>query len=258
VSRIVDTIYARESDWILQNLLIITYDRIDANSQSYVGIKYEPFSKEIALLLNDDAVRAGLLYSFEGGRENRLISGLNGLLEGFPLWPYVLNIVNDGLNQSYYDPSALLYWLALDAYRNTESSAPLVSLAQPASQKSIDAYKRILHKIEYAYSTFLRLLNTYYAGNSNSEKQNRLQDVDIMIQTLISAVRSQNSLDFARALLWYLDIILKNKGKDTDVSKAVNDLTSFCVSNIVQNKHDFMPYAMSLVLALASIARQVQ
>jgi CRISPR-associated protein Cst1 len=230
-NEIIDALYEEKSEWVLRNLLVITYSSISPK-QEIENVKYLPFDKNIATLLKEQKIRKYVLANIEISRNNekQQIYGIDGLIYKKPLTPFLVEYIKTQIEENKEIPKNIqtqfLHWSIIDLlnyklYRNDKISI-------------IQRYRDMLQELKYIHSIFMDQLKI---------DKDKAKDY---VHLFIKEIRNLDRFNFTNHLLKLIweKYTEKSIMKNEDFQRLINYLFKILSYDI------FIPYAIPILLGL--------
>jgi len=234
--QVIDSLVEYKSSWSLENMYIISYKRLDNQSQE--NIEYIGIPKLQASILLDDTIRYNLNNRIQfrsKNFENNFCWLLEEFIKGKPLYPIILNHINLVLNEETslkINPST--YSLIVDAKilelrsKNKGKS--------PFSNDFFDVYKSLAGEIkkDLMYTSFSASLVKKFSKDDDTKRR--------IARELFGALKEKNKNIF-------LNILLKNMNEDKKLCSN-NNLNNFIFEKIIKNDTSYEMYGLLLIMNL--------
>ncbi|MBP8992039.1 MAG: hypothetical protein KBG82_08690 [Spirochaetes bacterium] len=239
--QIIDTLVERKSSWSLENMYIISYQKLDNKTQE--GVEYIGIPKLQASILLDDTIRKELNSWIQfrsqkfGGKSHCWL--LEEFIKGKPLYPIILNHINLVLNQGenvFFNRTSSRYSLIVEAkileFKAKHSTNNLFS------SEYFDNYKALVGEIKNEAKSSL-----FYAGfiNQISADENIRRN---MGTELLETLKAKNKITF-------LNILLKNINESSNIG-AIESFMDWIFNKIIVNNVSWEMYALLLIVNLTS------
>jgi hypothetical protein len=234
--QVIDSLVEYKSSWSLENMYIISYKRLDNQSQE--NIEYIGIPKLQASILLDDTIRYNLNNRIQfrsKNFENNFCWLLEEFIKGKPLYPIILNHINLVLNEETslkINPST--YSLIVDAKilelrsKNKGKS--------PFSNDFFDVYKSLAGEIkkDLMYTSFSASLVKKISKDDDTKRR--------IARELFGALKEKNKNIF-------LNILLKNMNENKKLCSN-NNLNNFIFEKIIKNDTSYEMYGLLLIMNL--------
>ncbi|MBC7101165.1 hypothetical protein [Methanothermobacter tenebrarum] len=230
---VIDTIIEMESWWVLENLYLIKYAKLDENTQRFIDVEYMGISRLQATLLLDDDIRRNLNQRVQVD-ENEYRWLFEEFIKNKSLMPIIMNHLVLRLNQKTKQRKVqpLLYALAVEAelfpahdFTNLFEDPMLL---KAKLDELIPKIKESRKKMGMAMTNIQKLFSKDIRENNAPH--------------LFSIIRRQSKYSFVNSLL---RLIISNPEKDKKLIKHLND---YVFHEIVQNDETWIYYALGLFI----------
>jgi len=240
--QIIDTLVEHKSSWTLENMYIVSYQRLDNQAQE--GVEYIGVPKLQASVLLDDRLRNALNKSIQFRSKNfkgeKYCWLLKEFIKGKPLYPIILNHM----------------WLAINKEVNPQITTSLYALSVDANVKKLnrsrglfsddffeDRYREIVNAIKKNYSYMSLAKNLI--KDIFPEKNER----ESLSYELFAALKGKDKSAF-------LNILLKNlnaKSNENKIYKSKVDLLEYNYFNLLEDDVTWENFALPLVIGLLGV-----
>lgn len=233
---IIDLVIEFKSQWSLENLYVIKYQKLDNRAQN--GIEYMGIPKLQAMVIIDDQIRKSLNKNLQisGGDNSKWIWLIEEFIRSKPLFPHILNHLVERVKNKIKkgNKKTLLYSLAVDAQIRTLKRYSRKSIFEPSF---FQEYEDIVFQIKESNKWMnLASRNAYEVFSSNNK--------DKIIHRLITSIKKQNKHAFMNIIL---KALLEERKKDPKIVKYLND---YLFNNIIQNETNWQNYALAILVGL--------
>jgi CRISPR-associated protein Cst1 len=229
---IIDALYEEKSEWVLRNLLVVTYSSISPR-QEIKNVKFLPFDKNVATLLKEQKIRKYALANVEISRNNKKqqIYGIEGLIYKKPLAPFLVEFIKAQIKKNMAKiqrntQTQFLHWSTIDllnygVYKNSE-----VNITQK--------YENTLRELKHIHNIF-----------SDQFKIDKDKAKDY-VHLLIKEIRNLDRFNFTNHLLKLIweKHMEKSIMKNEEFQRLINYLFKILSYDI------FIPYAIPILLGL--------
>jgi len=234
--QVIDSLVEYKSSWSLENMYIISYKRLDNQTQE--NIEYIGIPKLQASILLDDTIRYNLNNRIQfrsKNFENNFCWLLEEFIKGKPLYPIILNHINLVLNEETslkINPS--IYSLIIDA--------KILELRSRNKGKSLfstdffDTYKSLVGEIkkDLIYSSFSAGLVKGIFRDDDTKRR--------IARELFGALKEKNKNIF-------LNILLKNMNENKELCSNEN-FNRWIFDKIIKNDTSYEMYGLLLIMNL--------
>ncbi|HEC92020.1 MAG TPA: hypothetical protein ENI51_03350 [Candidatus Atribacteria bacterium] len=234
---IIDSLIEKKSQYSLENMYLIQYDRLDNQTQE--NVEYIGISKIVSTILLDDKIRESLNKSlpFRKLKENQYVWSwvLEELIKGNPLYPIVLGHVSLSVKDKdrKISGNTIFYALSTDIALNEVSIIENKYLFTDDFFEKLSIIGGLPQRIKQIVGKLYAISNLVEEIFSNEEKN--------IAPELFSALRKKNKNAF-------VNIILKNiigkKGKE------IERMADYLFKNILNNENLWEYYAMAIIVGL--------
>lgn len=234
--QVIDSLVEYKSFWSLENMYIISYKRLDNQSQE--NIEYIGIPKLQASILLDDTIRYNLnnRIQFKSKNfENNFCWLIEEFIKGKPLYPIILNHINLVLNEETslkMNPS--IYSLIIDA--------KILELRSRSKGKSLfsndffDTYRSLIGEIkkDLIYSSFSASLVKGISRDDDTKRR--------IARELFNALKKRNKNIF-------LNILLKNMNENKELCSNEN-FNRWIFDKIIKNDTSYEMYGLLIIMNL--------
>jgi len=236
--QIINSLVEHKSSWSLENMYIISYQKLDNKTQE--NIKYIGIPKLQASIIIDDTIRENLNNGIQfrnNNFENRFCWLLEEFIKGKPLYPIILNhvnlVINNETNLSYRTAIYSLITEANILYFRSENEKPNSSIF---SENYFNNYKGLVQDIKED------VRRTSYCASLIKKISNDENKKARIARELISALKAKDKNLF-------LNILLKNLNENKELT-ANDNFNRWLMEKIVENDVCFEIYGLILVMNL--------
>jgi CRISPR-associated protein Cst1 len=236
--QVINLLVEYKSSWSIENMYIISYQRLDNQTQK--DVEYISIPKLQASVILDDTIRYNLNNKIQfrsKNFDNNECWLLEEFIKGRPLYPIILNHINLVLNENektYLRWSPSLYSLITDA--------KILELRRKNKGKSLfsndffDTYKSLTNEIkkDVRYTSFSTSLISQISKDTNKKRR--------IARELFGALKEGNKNIFLNILLKYM-----NEEKGICSNKNLN---SWVFERIIKNDINYKMYGLVLIMNL--------
>jgi hypothetical protein len=234
--QVIDSLVEYKSSWSLENMYIISYQRLDNQTQE--NIEYIGIPKLQASILLDDTIRYNLNNRIQfrsKNFENNFCWLLEEFIKGKPLYPIILNHINLVLNEeTSLKVSPSVYSLIIDAkileLKSKNKGKPLFS------DNFFDAYKSLVDEIkkDLTDASFSASLVKRISKDDDTKRR--------IARELFNALKKRNKNIF-------LNILLKNMNENKELCSNEN-FNRWIFDKIIKNDTNYEMYGLLLIMNL--------
>ncbi|MEM3896389.1 MAG: hypothetical protein QW763_03885 [Archaeoglobaceae archaeon] len=237
---ILDSIFETESLWILENMFIVYYKRIE--NQELVNVEYFGVSKLQATFILDDSIRENLNYYLKVDEKDYL-----WLIEVFtknkPLLPIInryihLRLKDANANIPKFGKRKLLYPVLVDA-KIREICSKKGYEERIFDDSFFDRFKRTVEEVkeEFKHANLISKSFSNLIDPNGAEKY---------AKTLFEFVRRSQKFGFVNLMLK----ILNQKREDADKTKDIMYVMNYLFEKVLNNEVSWRNFAVVFVVAL--------
>ncbi|MEM2146149.1 MAG: hypothetical protein QW279_12360, partial [Candidatus Jordarchaeaceae archaeon] len=237
---ILDSIFETESLWILENMFIVYYKRIE--NQELVNVEYFGVSKLQATFILDDSIRENLNYYLKVDEKDYV-----WLIEVFtknkPLLPIInryihLRLKDANANIPKFGKRKLLYPVLVDA-KIREICSKKGYEERIFDDSFFDRFKRTVEEVkeEFKHANLISKSFSNLIDPNGAEKY---------AKTLFEFVRRSQKFGFVNLMLK----ILNQKREDTDKIKDIMYVMNYLFEKVLNNEVSWRNFAVVFVVAL--------
>jgi len=237
--QIIDSLVEYKSSWSLENMYIISYQRLDNQTQE--NVEYIGIPKLQASILLDDTIRENLNNSIQFRSEkfegNKYCWLLKEFIKGKPLYPIILSHINLALNEERVpNLSTCLYSLILEANISEFKAEKEKQNGNLFSENYFDNYKSLINEIkeDVRFTSFGAGLINQISKDVDTKKR--------IARELFNALKAKDKNLF-------LNILLKNMNENKNLCSNTN-LNNWIFNKIIKNNISFEMYGLILTMNL--------
>lgn len=229
--QIIDLLVEYKSSWCLENMYIISYQRL--TNQEQVNVEYIGISKFQATILVDDILRKSLnVYIKFRDKKGQFSWLIKQFLSKKPIYPVILDHIWLGINGEikYVNKTSSLYALCIDAHIRQMDNSELLF-----SNNFFNSYKWLVKEIKRDFRFSYFVMSTISNLFSEEEKSN-------ISYELFSALKSKNKNLF-------INILLKHLNSKKDISN-LDIVNSYLNDKILKNDISWEMFALSIIMGV--------
>ncbi|MEM5782416.1 MAG: hypothetical protein QXD43_04435, partial [Candidatus Aenigmatarchaeota archaeon] len=237
--QIIDLLVEHKSSWSLENMYIISYQKLDNQTQE--NVEYIGVPKLQALIILDNKIRENLntniQYRTIKDQEKKYKQYawlLEEFIKGKPLYPIILNHVNLGINKEIQiKKNASLYSLIVEAnildFKKSKK-------AELFSENYFDNYKSLVNQIknDVKSTSFNASLINQISEDEDTRKR--------IARELFESLKAKDKNMF-------LNILLKNLNMEKELCSNSN-LNNWIFDKFIKNDESFIMYGLILIINL--------
>ena len=229
---LIDVLVEHKSEWSLQNMYIISYKRLDNQTQE--GVEYIGIPKLQATILLDDKIREQLNRSIKIGEgETEYVWILEEFIKGNPLYPHIHQHIAYKI-KSENSISFLLYPLIVDAkVLELRASSDNRVFSAPSSN-----YRNIVRDIKEEVRTVSYTIGLLKGIDDDIKQRKNLA------LALLDALQAEDKN-------MYMNILLHHLNAKNELCINYN-LIKYLHEKIISNPTTFRVYGLALTMGLLS------